>query len=397
MTYTWNPADKAAEIILSNGDLTATHDGSGGSYDYRVVRATDPLPSGGKHYWEVIMDAPGRWAGCGLMQGSSSLTTYIGDTSGDYGADTSGYLYPGGQNLSSFSAGDRFCWAVDVDAGKLWVRRNNDPWAWQNGNGDPASGTHPYWTGAMAGLYPGFYAPNGEQGTAAFSADSFAYPVPSGFSAYAPEPPTGTLYRVGGYPAASNAWSTLVSGASAGATSFSVAAGEGARFPEIAYPYFMTVTLAKAGRPRLSPADATEVTVQSHAAGSDHFTCEEVPGTTDFGAGDLVLAAPSDTLFSSLARKRATEVVTSATYQVTSADEVVVVDTDAVGSDATVTYPASPAADKIVTVMNAGSSDYGVTLDGNGKTLYLSPSPLTDGESMDYQFVEDLDQWMPLP
>jgi len=75
---TWNPSDKFASIMLSNGNLTA---------------ATTPTPcqvrstiskSSGKWYWEILEETA-NYGGYGAASGSASLSTYPGQDANSYG------------------------------------------------------------------------------------------------------------------------------------------------------------------------------------------------------------------------------------------------------------------------------------------------------------------------
>lgn len=129
---TWNPADKASGVVLSNGNLTAGR--TGGSY-YNAVRG--PLLTG-KVMWEVILDVGGTMV-AGIAPTSQGLT--IGPT------DAETYTWnPGGQNiakggayLADAPAGGtipyRQTYMVDTAANRMWVGPNGTI------SGDPVAGT----------------------------------------------------------------------------------------------------------------------------------------------------------------------------------------------------------------------------------------------------------------
>lgn len=64
------------------------------------------------------------------------------------------------------------------------------------------------------------------------------------------------------------------------------------------------------------------------------------------------------------------------------------VDTDTIGSAATVNLPASPATGELFSIDNTGSSGYAVTLEGNGNTIHggLTSFALDDDESLLFSF-----------
>jgi hypothetical protein len=116
-TTTLNPADKFSDIVLSNGNLTATYtpaagQGGGSTSGNRNVRATQSGTAG--RYFEVtfgtLVTGPGlRTAGIGLANASQGLTSYPGDPNG-IGWFANTYVeWPGsgtGNTFASFAAGD---------------------------------------------------------------------------------------------------------------------------------------------------------------------------------------------------------------------------------------------------------------------------------------------------
>ncbi|GEM_PF-5240638 len=139
---TWDPANKSADITLSNGDLTAT---STTNADKGVI-ATQPGQSSGKWYFEV------QWttinnnnSGAGLALAAIDLTCntvheYLDGTAiGNIwnGDSNSGYTFQG------FATGFRGAIAVDLDAHKVWMTKDATTPAWNQGTSgtqDPATG-----------------------------------------------------------------------------------------------------------------------------------------------------------------------------------------------------------------------------------------------------------------
>jgi len=125
-TYaTWNPADKAAEITLSNGNLTAT-----GIAAYRCMRATQGLTTG-KHYWEMSWPSGMTEATMGIANATNNLNTWLGASAngrsvymygatnivGSYGGTPK--AFPGGsKSVATFHAVGI---ALDMDAKTLKI------------------------------------------------------------------------------------------------------------------------------------------------------------------------------------------------------------------------------------------------------------------------------------
>ncbi len=169
-TYaTWNPADKAAGMTLSGGNLAAT--GSGGGQE--MVRGTDGKSSG-KWYFEVTLTS-GTAFRAGIAQAGESLTDYLG-----FGAN--GYSYEDGGNKvnnatataygPAISTGNTIGVMVDLDAGTLSFKDNTGA----------VIGTA--FTGLTGTFYPalsnGF---SSSTQTANFGATAFVHSVPSGYNA----------------------------------------------------------------------------------------------------------------------------------------------------------------------------------------------------------------------
>lgn len=69
---TWNPADKAALVTLSNGNLTA----ESSTTNWRSARSTISKTSG-KWYWEITMTT-GTEFYVGVARSTATLENYIG-------------------------------------------------------------------------------------------------------------------------------------------------------------------------------------------------------------------------------------------------------------------------------------------------------------------------------
>ncbi len=82
---------------------------------------------------------------------------------------------------ASISAGTYVGFAIDIDAGKIWVRDNSG-----YVSGDPAAGTTPKFTfTAGTTIYIGWTGfDQNDAVTANFGASAFNYSIPSGFTAW---------------------------------------------------------------------------------------------------------------------------------------------------------------------------------------------------------------------
>jgi hypothetical protein len=166
---TWNPADKAAAMILSGGNLAAT--GSGGGQE--LVRATLGK-STGKWYWEITLTT-GTAARFGIASATENLSDFLG-----FG--TNGFSYEDGGNKVNnntpvaygpgISTTHTIGVALDMDAGTLKFY------------GNTGTDLGVAFTGLTGTYYPalsnGF---NVSTQTANFGQTAFVHAVPSGFNA----------------------------------------------------------------------------------------------------------------------------------------------------------------------------------------------------------------------
>lgn len=135
---TWDPADKTANVTLSNGNLTAS---SVDSAEYGYVIATRGHNSG-KRYFEIPV------AGTATPEDEEVTAALAfegwspndGDTSGLYRITSNGFVYHGGDtpiNLGfSVANGDSFIVYYNADTGKIWVGSSAEELP-----GDPEAGT----------------------------------------------------------------------------------------------------------------------------------------------------------------------------------------------------------------------------------------------------------------
>ena len=178
---TWNPSDKDAAVTLSVGDTKA----AGGTASWHGVRATLGRVSG-KHYFELDVETA---SSANLMGGVANATAnlqYPGQSANGAGVRRIGKFVSGWTHANSTApggsdaSGDRWMFACDLDANKLWCGVNG---VWTTG--DPAAGTTEWVNSATDTVYPmiGFF---GAVGLVRLVVDAaqFSYSPPSGFSAW---------------------------------------------------------------------------------------------------------------------------------------------------------------------------------------------------------------------
>lgn len=169
VTYaTWNPADKNANITLSNGNLTATN-----SVANCAVRATIGKTTG-KWYWEITNGSVNE-QDIGVGNASMTLNGYVGKDANGVGYDSSdGKLYKGDVAVATggatYTAADIIGFALDVDAGTLKVYKNNTL-------------QYTYTYGFTGTIYPALGAFAAASGTANFGATALTYSPPAGYNA----------------------------------------------------------------------------------------------------------------------------------------------------------------------------------------------------------------------
>jgi hypothetical protein len=181
----WNPLDRSPETTLSNDNLTAST--APGDGIYNAVRATKGKRSG-RWYWEIEIDeaATDYWAaGVGFSTGygddPEAPQPYGCELSADGGAihcQNYPVLELGG--LNTFTQGDVFGLALDLDSHQFYMRRNGTWLIDPTGPGIPVAHDRSNPT-----YYPRVFVSEGDQYTANF-AGPFSVPPPNGF-----EPITG--------------------------------------------------------------------------------------------------------------------------------------------------------------------------------------------------------------
>lgn len=177
---TLNPSDKASLVVLDATNLIASSASGGLGF----ARATKPLT--GKMYFEAVFTtvySTGGVIAAGVVHSTTSTSADAGGSTADWGywgsEDRGGMYYNGVQKYATSGEpnGTVLGFAVDIGAGKLWVRRNG---VWKSG--DPAAGTSPSYTGLSGTLYP-FAEPWGAGCvvTMRFASATFRDAAPSGY------------------------------------------------------------------------------------------------------------------------------------------------------------------------------------------------------------------------
>lgn len=174
---TWNPADKAASITLSGGDLVATQGGS----TFNAVRGTTSKPTsgGGKWYFEVVVTTLDAFVG--VATSSANLSSYVGSDAHGWGVWSSNdTAYNSGSTQGAtplpIAAGTNVGVLLDLDAGTLQFRY------------DGALGTSPptYTLGLTGNVFPAAGFGNSSSGavTGKFTAADCTYSPPAGFTVW---------------------------------------------------------------------------------------------------------------------------------------------------------------------------------------------------------------------
>jgi len=182
---TFDPANTAANMTLSDGNLTVTNtDG--------VRAGTRSIATGsGKTYFEILMTTVGNTGASvfGIANATLPLSgTFPGSDLDGCGAAFSGNIYSGGSEIAHFNLfpvnGDRVCVAMDFTAEKWWARKNGDPWHGFDVDGDPTnSATGVSFAATNDGPYYIYLALKdaGDVCTVNFGATAYAHPVPTGY------------------------------------------------------------------------------------------------------------------------------------------------------------------------------------------------------------------------
>jgi hypothetical protein len=179
LSLTLSTTDKYADIVLSNGNLTAEL----APAVWASVRATEALPAG-KWYWECNQYY--LLSFCGMATSSQALNNYIGSSAEGLGnLSTSGTTYYNGASITGFpsvSGTDITMVAYDSAAGKVWFGKNGTWFTYGGGTGNPATGAYPVYSSIPASSW--YPAMSLQAGAASvnFGTSAFSYTVPSGFT-----------------------------------------------------------------------------------------------------------------------------------------------------------------------------------------------------------------------
>src|ERR1019366_6052823 len=189
---TWNPSDKSNAVVLSNGNLTATSDGSAG----QGVRGTNSHSSG-KYYFEVTISSDN--GGGNIFVAIASAAWVLNTFPGIADANSSGYasqsarIYAnsGGTAIvaTGYTTGAVISVAVDITNNLVYFALNG---VWQN-SAVPSSGANGVDYITTAAVYPAAEFNVTEIGAVTLNtgASAFSYAVPSGFSSWDPSVPAG--------------------------------------------------------------------------------------------------------------------------------------------------------------------------------------------------------------
>jgi hypothetical protein len=219
---TLDAATQGASVTLSNGNLSVTQNGSA-----RTGARSVHGKATGKYYFEGTVTTRGSISpnehGIGIATeqipyadicnfSAMAAVVYLDN------ASQSHFYIDGlwtGIDLGAPANGNRFDFAVDLDNGKMWIRRQGGNWN-NDGAANPATNTNGQSLGDIAGLAvtPVWVTSrSGDDVTFNFGASAFAGSVPSGFTSGWPAEPDNA--NAAGYTtllAASNQNVTLSNG-----------------------------------------------------------------------------------------------------------------------------------------------------------------------------------------
>lgn len=197
MATTWNPADKSVNVVLTNGNLTATGITTGGNAS--LVRGTTSQTTG-KFYFEVTAisrDINGSFL-IGLANATQSLSAGINTTvnavgcqmtPGNTGATLRNNVNLGNDGVSSTDT--QIGIAIDLGALKIWSQRVPGVANWNSqgiGSANPATGTGGYSLAGFTGPFFICFQTGGaapvDSATLNAGGSAFTGAVPSGFTAW---------------------------------------------------------------------------------------------------------------------------------------------------------------------------------------------------------------------
>jgi len=197
---TFDPTDVGPNMVLSNGDLTATNTGQW--FVWNTCYTTTSV-STGKYYFEVeVVHSNEGYSGDGLYPGVAIGFTEGKPTSlqAPFGSAGMGWGFHGGYDEGgtgmyngTYTSVSYYAYAgtpgvlgmaIDLDTGEAWGSINGVWWDKGILGADPSTGTAPLFTNITGELYMGA-SYSGESGyvIGKFTEESLTYPAPEGFIA----------------------------------------------------------------------------------------------------------------------------------------------------------------------------------------------------------------------
>jgi len=186
-TTTWDTVNKNANVVLSNGNLTAS---SGTATTANTSgRGSQTITTGQKIYGEFTATVNTGNSLIGVVNASFSFANfnYLGiDTNGIGLLPSGGVLYNNGipASYSGFTTGDVISVAVDFNAGLMWWRINAGNWN-NSGAANPATGVGGQTIGVTGNLFWAYgliYDGATQNAFIGKFSSPFTFSVPAGFS-----------------------------------------------------------------------------------------------------------------------------------------------------------------------------------------------------------------------
>ncbi len=175
---TFDPDNKNYEIVLSNGDLTATR--SSGYAGWASVLATTGYRTG-DHQFKFTIGGRAGSVTMGLSNAARPLTTTLGWSTSDIAVNGDGDIKAQGfteGSLGALSVGDVL--TVRLKDEEVWFRRNSGPWNGDSG-ANPDTGVGGISVAYITGdLFPVFMANSDGEAVTANFADWHEYVAPPG-------------------------------------------------------------------------------------------------------------------------------------------------------------------------------------------------------------------------
>lgn len=138
----WSAVHKSGNIALSNSNLTATSTVAGENSVFTTLESVS-----GKYYWEVVITSSQMGnvaAGIGNINAGVAATQFVGiDPNGLGWIGGSGALMCNDSALAltlpTYASGDTLSFALDIDDGVMWVRKNAGSWTGGVASADPGT------------------------------------------------------------------------------------------------------------------------------------------------------------------------------------------------------------------------------------------------------------------